>query len=179
MSVEARGLVSLAPGSSWKARRSSTVVNAFSPMQAAERHPHQQGGDRLPLHPGALLVPPGPHPGAAGVGPAQADDARGLQDGVPHAGEAGGALLPPQHRRTRGTPLQISPEQGAFLSLLVRVSGARRCIEVGTFTGYSSIAVASALPQGGRVVCCDVDEPSWRVAQEYWGRAGVEDKARC
>jgi caffeoyl-CoA O-methyltransferase len=72
--------------------------------------------------------------------------------------------------------MQIAPEQGAFLALLVELIGARRCIEVGTFTGYSSTAVALALPGDGRLVCCDVSEEWTSVARRYWQDAGVADK---
>lgn len=76
----------------------------------------------------------------------------------------------PQHS------LQIAPEQGAFMHLLVGLMGARRCIEVGTFTGYSSISVATALPDDGRLVCCDVSTEWTDVARRYWAEAGVEGK---
>jgi predicted O-methyltransferase YrrM len=76
----------------------------------------------------------------------------------------------PQHR------MQVAPEQGAFLALLVELMGARRCVEVGTFTGYSSTAVALALPADGRLVCCDVSEEWTSVARRYWAEAGVADK---
>jgi caffeoyl-CoA O-methyltransferase len=76
----------------------------------------------------------------------------------------------PQHS------MQIAPEQGAFLALLVELIGARRCIEVGTFTGYSSTAVARALPGDGRLVCCDVSEEWTSVARRYWQEAGVADR---
>jgi caffeoyl-CoA O-methyltransferase len=76
----------------------------------------------------------------------------------------------PNHR------MQIAPEQGAFLALLVQLVGARRCIEVGTFTGYSSTAVALALPEDGRLLCCDVSEEWTSVARRYWDEAGVADK---
>jgi caffeoyl-CoA O-methyltransferase len=72
--------------------------------------------------------------------------------------------------------MQVAPEQGAFLALLVELIGARRCIEVGTFTGYSSLAVALALPEGGRLVCCDVSEEWTALARKYWNEAGVADK---
>jgi predicted O-methyltransferase YrrM len=72
--------------------------------------------------------------------------------------------------------MQIAPEQGAFLALLAELVGARRCIEVGTFTGYSSTAVALALPADGRLVCCDVSEEWTSVARRYWDEAGVADK---
>lgn len=76
----------------------------------------------------------------------------------------------PQHR------MQIAPEQGAFLALLVELIGARRCIEVGTFTGYSSTAVALALPVDGQIVCCDVSEEWTAVARKSWESAGVTGK---
>ena len=72
--------------------------------------------------------------------------------------------------------MQIAPEQGAFLALLVELLGARRCIEVGTFTGYSSTAVALALPEDGRLVCCDVSEDWTSLAKKYWDEAGVAGK---
>jgi caffeoyl-CoA O-methyltransferase len=72
--------------------------------------------------------------------------------------------------------MQVAPEQGAFLALLAELVGARRCIEVGTFTGYSSTAVALALPDDARLVCCDVSEEWTSVARRYWREAGVADK---
>ena len=72
--------------------------------------------------------------------------------------------------------MQVAPEQGAFLALLVELTGARRCIEVGTFTGYSSLAVALALPADGRLVCCDVSEEWTGLARRYWDEAGVAGK---
>jgi caffeoyl-CoA O-methyltransferase len=72
--------------------------------------------------------------------------------------------------------MQISPEQGAFMAMLVRLIGARRCREVGTFTGYSSTAVALALPDDGRLVCCDVSVEWTDIARRYWADAGVADK---
>ena len=76
----------------------------------------------------------------------------------------------PQHN------MQIAPEQGAFMALLVRLSGARRAIELGTFTGYSSLAVALALPSDGTIVCCDISEEWTAVARRYWAEAGVADR---
>ncbi len=72
--------------------------------------------------------------------------------------------------------MQIAPEQGAFLAMLVELIGARRCVEVGTFTGYSSTAVALALPDDGQIVCCDVSEEWTALARKYWSEAGVADK---
>jgi caffeoyl-CoA O-methyltransferase len=72
--------------------------------------------------------------------------------------------------------MQISPEQGQFMALLVKLSGARRCLEVGVFTGYSSLSVAMALPADGRIVACDVSEKWTAVARTYWQAAGVDRK---
>ncbi len=72
--------------------------------------------------------------------------------------------------------MQISPEQGQFMRLLVRMMGASRCIEVGVFTGYSSLSVALALPDEGRIIACDVSEEYTAVARRYWTEAGVERK---
>ena len=72
--------------------------------------------------------------------------------------------------------MQISPEQGQFMALLVRLMGARRCIEVGTYTGYSALAVALALPADGTIVACDVSEEFTQVGRPFWHEAGVADK---
>jgi caffeoyl-CoA O-methyltransferase len=72
--------------------------------------------------------------------------------------------------------MQIGPDQGLFLGLLVRMLDARRVVEVGTFTGYSALAMAMALPPGGRIVCCDISEEYTAVARRYWKEAGVADR---
>ena len=72
--------------------------------------------------------------------------------------------------------MQIAPEEGAFLAMLVALLGARRCVEVGTFTGYSSLAVALALPEDGSLVCCDVSEEWTSMARRAWEQAGVADR---
>ena len=72
--------------------------------------------------------------------------------------------------------MQISADQGALMAILVRLIGARRCLEVGTFTGYSALVVALALPPDGRVVACDASEEWTRIARRYWERAGVADR---
>lgn len=72
--------------------------------------------------------------------------------------------------------MQIGVEQAAFLAFMVRLLGARYVVEVGTFTGMSSLAMARALPEGGRLLCCDVSEEYTSVARRYWRRAGVADR---
>jgi len=72
--------------------------------------------------------------------------------------------------------MQIGFDQARLMALLVKLMGARRCIEVGVFTGYSSLAVALALPPGGRIVACDVSEDWTSVARRYWEQAGVADR---
>lgn len=72
--------------------------------------------------------------------------------------------------------MQISPEQGAFMQLLVRLSGATRCLEVGTFTGYSALAVALALPEHGELVACDISDEFTRIGRPFWVEAGVHDR---
>jgi predicted O-methyltransferase YrrM len=72
--------------------------------------------------------------------------------------------------------MQIGPDQGNFLALLVRAIGARRCLEIGTFTGYSALAVASALPPDGRLICCDISEEWTSLGRRYWKEAGVADR---
>ena len=72
--------------------------------------------------------------------------------------------------------MQIAAEQGTFMAILVAVIGARSAVEVGTFTGYSALCVARALPAGGRLLCCDVNEEWTSVGRRYWERAGVANK---
>jgi predicted O-methyltransferase YrrM len=72
--------------------------------------------------------------------------------------------------------MQISPEQGQFMALLVQLMGAKKTLEVGVFTGYSALVVALALPSDGKVVACDVSEEYTTIARRYWQQAGVADK---
>ncbi len=72
--------------------------------------------------------------------------------------------------------MQISPEQGAFLEQFARVLGAKRILEVGTFTGYSALCFARALPADGKLVCCDVSEEWASIARRYWRKAGLDDR---
>jgi caffeoyl-CoA O-methyltransferase len=72
--------------------------------------------------------------------------------------------------------MQIAPEQGTLMGLLARAIGARSAVEVGTFTGYSALCVARALPTDGRLLCCDLNEQWTSIGRRYWQRAGVADK---
>jgi caffeoyl-CoA O-methyltransferase len=72
--------------------------------------------------------------------------------------------------------MQIGADQGAFFALLIHAIGAKRAIEIGTFTGYSALAVAAALPEGGKLVACDVSEEWTSIGRRYWKEAGVADK---
>ena len=95
---------------------------------------------------------------------------------------------PPEHeelrelrKRTQTMPdarMQIAVEQGHFLAFLARLIGARRTLELGTFTGYSALAVALALPANGRVVTCDVKEEWANIGRPHWERAGVRKRSR-
>ncbi len=71
---------------------------------------------------------------------------------------------------------QIAPEQGPFLALLVQLMGANRCLEVGTFTGYSAAWVASVLPPSGNITCCEINESFAAVARKHWVAAGLADR---
>ena len=75
-----------------------------------------------------------------------------------------------------GFNMQISPEQGQFMSLLIKMLGVRKAIEIGTFTGYSAMTVARALPADGSLIACDVSEEWTSIARRYWDEAGVADK---
>ena len=72
--------------------------------------------------------------------------------------------------------MQISPEQSQFMALLVQLVGAKKTLEVGVFTGYSSLSVALALPPDGKIIACDVSEEYTAIARRYWQKAGVADK---
>ena len=72
--------------------------------------------------------------------------------------------------------MQIGPDQGALLQVLVRILRAKRCIEIGTFTGYSALTVALALPPNGKIICCDVSEEWTSIGRRYWKKARVDKK---
>ena len=72
--------------------------------------------------------------------------------------------------------MQISPEQGQFMALLVQLMGAKKTLEIGVFTGYSALAVALALPIDGKMIACDISEEYTAIAKDFWARAGVSEK---
>ena len=74
--------------------------------------------------------------------------------------------------------MQIAPEQGQFMALLVKLIAARRALEIGTFTGYSSISIAGALPDGGELICCDDSEEWTAMAKKYWQLSGLQDRIK-
>jgi predicted O-methyltransferase YrrM len=86
------------------------------------------------------------------------------------------AELRAETAKVKHSGMQISPDQGQLMALLVKLIGARNTIEVGVYTGYSSLAVALALPEEGRIVACDVSEEWTAIARRYWERAGVARK---
>jgi predicted O-methyltransferase YrrM len=79
-------------------------------------------------------------------------------------------------RLTEWANMQIAPEQGQFMGLLVQLIGARRALEVGTFTGYSALSVTLAMPKNGRLIACDVSKEFTDIARRYWREAGVADQ---
>jgi predicted O-methyltransferase YrrM len=104
---------------------------------------------------------------------------RRLYDYILEFGYRNDPLLKALREETAKLPaavMQISPEQGQFMALLAQLMGARRAIEIGTFTGYSSLSVARALPSDGKLICCDVSEEYTAIARRYWAKAGVADK---
>ena len=104
---------------------------------------------------------------------------KSLQDYVVRYGAREPDVLAKLRAETVALPLgimQISADQGAFLAFLVRLMGARTTLEIGVFTGYSSLAVALALPEDGEIIACDVSEEWTGIARRYWQEAGVENK---
>jgi O-methyltransferase len=102
-----------------------------------------------------------------------------LADYVQRVGVREHPVLAQLRERTADLPernMQIAPEQGAFMALVVRLTGARRILEIGTFTGYSSTAMALAMPADGRITCLDVSREWTDVAQEAWSDAGVAER---
>ncbi|WP_458724985.1 O-methyltransferase [Pseudomonas mandelii] len=88
-------------------------------------------------------------------------------------------LLKRLRDETQAMPMarwQVAPEQGQFLALLVKLIGAKRLLEVGTFTGYSALCMAAALPQGGSLICCDIPGDYNAFARRYWQEAGLAER---
>jgi O-methyltransferase len=89
------------------------------------------------------------------------------------------AILRALREATKAVPMagmQIGADQGQFMQLLVQAIGAKRCLEIGTYTGYSALAVALALPQDGRLICCDISAEWTNVGKPFWEKAGVAKK---
>jgi caffeoyl-CoA O-methyltransferase len=86
------------------------------------------------------------------------------------------AALREATRRHPHAGMQISPDQGAVMAMLVKLLGARRTIEIGVFTGYSALAVALALPEDGRILACDINDDFVRIGRPHWQAAGVAHK---
>ncbi|CAM3077437.1 MULTISPECIES: O-methyltransferase [Streptomyces] len=85
-------------------------------------------------------------------------------------------LVEETHALVPGTSMQITHDEGEFLTMLVRLTGARTAVEVGVFTGYSSVCIARGLPADGRLIACDISEEWTSVARRYWERAGLTDR---
>lgn len=88
------------------------------------------------------------------------------------------ARLREETSRLENAGMQIAPQQGQFMQLLARLMGARDIIEIGTYTGYSALWMALALPDDGRLVCCDISEAWTRIARRYWEEAGLSGVIR-
>jgi len=86
------------------------------------------------------------------------------------------ARLRKETENDRNAHMLIPPDQGQFMALLVRALGVKNAIEIGTYTGYSALCVALALPQDGRIVTCDIDNDSATVGKKYWKEAGIADR---
>lgn len=107
------------------------------------------------------------------------DDTIGEYIARTHSGQ-NDEILKALHERTLElgdiSEMQISPEQGTFLRLLVAVSGAKRAIEIGTFTGYSALCIARGIGENGKLLCCDASEEWTAIAREFWARDGIENR---
>ncbi len=75
-----------------------------------------------------------------------------------------------------GAIMQVAPDQGQFMALMVKLTGVKKAIELGVYTGYSSLAVALVLPPEGRIIACDIDDEYTNIAKRYWDEAGVAEK---
>ena len=79
-------------------------------------------------------------------------------------------------KKLPGSMMQIAPEQGQFMAMLIKLMGARNIIELGTYTGYSTLAMAEALPKDGKIITCDVCEETSIIAKQFWAQAGFSHK---
>jgi predicted O-methyltransferase YrrM len=86
------------------------------------------------------------------------------------------AELRAETRRLPASGIQISPDQGQLMGFLARLIGAKRCLEIGTFTGYSALSVMLALDEDARMICCDVNPMTTAIARRYWEKAGVAER---
>jgi caffeoyl-CoA O-methyltransferase len=86
------------------------------------------------------------------------------------------SLIRATSRLGSASEMQIAPDQGAFMTLLTKIVGVSFAVEVGTFTGYSSICIARGLIDGGRLLCCDVSDKWTRIARDHWAKAGLDDR---
>ena len=103
-----------------------------------------------------------------------------LYDYIVQHGHNGDPVLAELARETAAlgpiAMMQIAPEQGTLMSILVRSIGARSAVEIGTFTGYSALCIARALPADGKLLCCDISEEWPKIARKYWAKAGLADR---
>ena len=79
-------------------------------------------------------------------------------------------------QKVKWSGMQIGADQGNLMAMLVKLTAAKRCLEIGTYTGYSALAVALALPKDGKIICCDISEEFTRVGKPFWQKAGVDNK---
>ncbi len=94
----------------------------------------------------------------------------------PHTDDVANALVEETHRALRNAGMQVSPEQAALLTMLTRLVDAKVAVEIGTFTGYSALAIARGLAEGGRLNCFDISTEYTDIARRYWELAGVADR---
>ena len=139
------------------------------------------GGDRSDRPDRGTPARPDPGPAGRGgraksLGLGDALAAYVVEHGTPPDDVQRGLIEETRRVAGRAAGMQVSPDQGAFLTLLVRLVGARRVVEVGTFTGYSALCLARGLPTDGRLLCCDINDTWVSVGRPYWERAGVADR---